>query len=68
VNEQHGFQRIGSAAHARLRIVRLNQLDQPRPGYDLIHLGQESLPARLLAFAGVFEIGKAHLAHRVCRV
>lgn len=30
----------------------------------LIHLGEEAFAACLLALAGVFEIGKAHLAHR----
>jgi hypothetical protein len=33
------------------------------PGHDLIHLGKESFAVCLLALAGEFEVGKAHLAY-----
>ncbi|SQH32411.1 Uncharacterised protein [Pseudomonas mucidolens] len=29
----------------------------------MIHLGEKPFAASLLTFAGVFEVGKAHLAH-----
>ena len=64
MNTQHGFQRIGFSAATGLGVERLDQAQQTRPGHDLIHLGEEAFAACLLALAGVFEIGKAHLAHR----
>ena len=63
MNTQHGFQRIGFSAATGLGVERLDQAQQTRPGHDLIHLGEEAFAACLLALAGVFEIGKAHLAH-----
>ena len=64
MNAQHGFQRIWFSAAAGLRVERLDEPQQATPGHDLIHLGEEDFAACLLALAGVFEIGKAHLAHR----
>ena len=58
VNAQHGFQWIRLATAASLRIVRFDQRHQARPGHNEIHLGKNALTAGLLAFAGVFEIGK----------
>jgi hypothetical protein len=56
-------QRVGVSAAAGLGVEWLDQAQQTRPGHDLIHLGEEALAACLLAFTGVFEIGKAHLTH-----
>ncbi|SOQ15014.1 hypothetical protein CFBP1573P_05299 [Pseudomonas syringae pv. persicae] len=63
MNAQHGFQRIRFSATASLGIERLDKAQQTCPGHDLIHLGEEAFAACLLALAGIFEIGKAHLAH-----
>ena len=63
MDAQHGFQRIRFSTAAGLGVERLDQPQQASPGHDLIHLGEEALAACLLAFAGVFEVGKAHLAH-----
>ena len=62
VNTQHGFQRIGLSATAGLGVERFDQAQQTRPGHDLIHLGEKAFAAFLHALAGVFEIGKVHLA------
>lgn len=58
-----GFQRIGFSTATSLGVERLDQTQHASPGHDLIHLGKEAFAACLLAFVGVFEIGKAHLAH-----
>jgi len=63
MNTQHGFKRIGFSASAGFGIERLDQAQQTCPGHNLIHLGEEAFAACLLALAGIFEIGKAHLAH-----
>lgn len=63
VNAQHGFQGIRLATTAGLWVVRLNQHHQTAPRHHLLHLGQETLAAGLLALTGVLEIGKAHLTH-----
>lgn len=63
MDAQHGFQRIRFTATAGLGVERLDQSQQACPGHDLIHLGEEAFAACLLTFSGVFEIGKAHLAH-----
>lgn len=63
MNAQHGVQRIGFSAAAGVGVERLDQPQQTRPRHDLIHLGEEAFAACLLALAGIFEIGKAHLAH-----
>jgi hypothetical protein len=63
MNAQHGFQRIRFSAAAGLGVERLDQAPQACPGHNLIHLGEEAFAAGLLALAGIFEIGKAHLAH-----
>jgi len=49
--------------NAGLGVERLDQALQTCPGHDLIHLGEEAFETCLLALAGIFEIGKAHLAH-----
>ncbi len=46
-----------------LWVMRLDQCDQSAPPHDLCHLDQKALTTGLLALTGVFEIGKAHLAH-----
>lgn len=63
MDAQHGFQRVGFSTAAGLGIERLDQPQQPSPGHDLIHLGEEAFAAYLLVLAGIFEVGKAHLAH-----
>jgi hypothetical protein len=63
MNAQHGFQRIGLSATAGLGVERFDLARQTCPGHDLIHLAEEAFAACLLAFTGVFEIGKAHLTH-----
>lgn len=63
VNAQHGFQWVRFSTATSLGVERLDQAQQTCPGHDLIHLGEEAFAACLLALAGIFEIGKAHLAH-----
>jgi hypothetical protein len=49
VDPQHPLQVVRRTTLARVRMVRLDQLDQPRPRDHRIHLGQEPLPPRHLA-------------------
>jgi hypothetical protein len=44
-----------------LGVERFDQAQQTCPRHDLIYLGEEAFAACLLALAGVFEIGEAHL-------
>jgi hypothetical protein len=39
-----------------LRVERSQTVHQPRPRYDLFHLGQKLVPPRLLLLAGVFRL------------
>lgn len=63
MNAQQGFQRIRFSATADLGVERLDKAQQTCPGDDLIYLGEGAFATCLLALAGIFEIGKAHLAH-----
>lgn len=58
MNTQHGFRRIGHFAAAGLGVERLDQAQQTCPRHDLIYLGEEAFTTCLLAFTGIFEIGK----------
>lgn len=63
VNAQHSLQRVWSTSATGLWVMRFDKGDQALSGYDLLRLGQKALTTGLFAFAGIFEIGKAHLAH-----
>src|SRR5205814_1720060 len=49
-----------SAAFA-LRVERPQPFNQPRPSHHLLHLGQKTVPPRLLFLPGVFRLRKAAL-------
>lgn len=49
------------------RVMRLDQIDQSRPEYDLIHLDQETLLTALLTIAGLLGVGKGDLLHQASR-
>jgi hypothetical protein len=51
------------SATTGLGIKGLDQPQQSTAGDNMIHLGEEPFATGLLALAGVFNVGKAHLAH-----
>ncbi|MNR17017.1 hypothetical protein D3C85_1336550 [compost metagenome] len=67
VHAQHRHQRIRRTTTFTLRIMRLDQGDQPLPRHHPIHLDQEQLFAGLLALACVLGVGTGHLLHRKTR-
>ncbi len=66
VNTQHGFQRIGPSAIARLGIKRLDDSGHILPWQNLLHAGEENLFSGLTALSAEFTIGEGELmAHDV---
>jgi hypothetical protein len=63
MDAQHGLQRIRFTATTSLRVIQFDQPQQTTLGHHLIHFGKEAFTAGLPALAGVFKVGKAHLAH-----
>ena len=66
VNTQHGLQRIGPSAIARLGIKRLDDSGHILPWQNLLHAGEENLFSGLTALSAEFTIGEGELmAHDV---
>jgi hypothetical protein len=66
VNTQHGLQRIGPSAIARLGIKRLDDFHHVLPWQNLLHAGEENLFSGLTALSAEFTIGEGELmAHDV---
>ncbi len=66
VNTQHGLQRIGPSAIARLGIKRLDDSGHILPWQNLLHAGEENLFSGLTALSAEFTIGEGDLmAHDV---
>ncbi len=66
VNTQHGLQRIGPSAIARLGIKRLDDSGHILPWQNLLHAGEENLFSGLTALSAKFTIGEGELmAHDV---
>ncbi|HGY9039176.1 TPA: hypothetical protein ACNTVS_004557, partial [Escherichia coli] len=57
VNTQHGLQRIGPSAIARLGIKRLDDSGHILPWQNLLHAGEENLFSGLTALSAEFTIG-----------
>ena len=65
VHSEHDLQPFGRAAVAGLGVVRLNQCQQTRPWYDLIHLSQKlRASCDLLMFLEAGYRAKCDLLHR----
>lgn len=58
VNTQHGLQRIGPSAIARLGIKRLDDSGHILPWQNLLHAGEENLFSGLTALSAEFTIGE----------
>ena len=66
VNTQHGLQRIGPSAIARLGIKRLDDSGHILPWQNMLHAGEENLFSGLTALSAEFTIGEGELmAHDV---
>ena len=66
VNTQHGLQRIGPSAIARLGIKRLDDSGHILPWQNLLHAGEENLFSGLTTLSAEFTIGEGELmAHDV---
>ena len=66
VNTQHGLQRIGPSAIARLGTKRLDDSGHILPWQNLLHAGEENLFSGLTALSAEFTIGEGELmAHDV---
>lgn len=66
MNTQHGLQRIGPSAIARLGIKRLDDSGHILPWQNLLHAGEENLFSGLTALSAEFTIGEGELmAHDV---
>ena len=64
VDPQHCRQRHRrTATPARRRVVRLDYCQQRCPRHDLLHLGQEALPARLFLLPFKSQRGEGRLLH-----
>jgi hypothetical protein len=61
VNTQHGLQRIGPSAIARLGIKRLDDSGHILPWQNLLHAGEENLFSGLTALSAEFTIGEGEL-------
>src|SRR3954447_22772934 len=61
VDPQHPLQPNRRSAPLALRIERPQTIDQPPPRHHLLHLGQKTVPPRLLFLPGVFRLRKAAL-------
>ncbi len=59
VNTQHGLQRIGPSAIARLGIKRLDDSGHILPWQNLLHAGEENLFSGLTALSAEFTMGSA---------
>ena len=61
VNTQHGLQRIGPSAIARLGIKRLDDFHHVLPWQNLLHAGQENLFSGPTALTAEFTVGEGKL-------
>jgi hypothetical protein len=61
VNTQHGLQRIGPSAIARLGIKRLDDSGHILPWQNMLHAGEENLFSGLTALSAEFTIGEGEL-------
>jgi len=68
VNPQHRLQRIRRTPLFALRVGRLNQLHQARPGNHLIHLREKLLASRQLVLGTKLHVGKTQLAHVIAQI